>query len=308
MILCCGEALIDMLQRLLPSGERVFLPVSGGAVFNTAIGLGRLGFASGFVSGISSDMFGDQLIESLDQSGVSTKFCVRKDKPCTLAFVKLTDGHAEYSFYDENSAGRLLELSEIPQIPDEVKAMHFGAISLIPEPCGSTYETLMREQSPKRVISFDPNIRPGFIKDPDSHRARMQRMALMSDIIKVSDEDLAWIADNGDGEAMMQQWLNSGTSVVVMTRGAEGALLHTKNGEIAVPPVKAEVVDTVGAGDTFNAGFLGGLEQQGILNKADLASATSDQLLNAGKLAAQVAAITVSRAGANAPWKHELEA
>jgi fructokinase len=308
MILCCGEALIDMLPRQLPDGSNVFLPVSGGAIFNTAIALGRLGFSTGFVSGVSADMFGDQLIESLEQSGVSTKYCVRKDKPSTLAFVKLTNGHAEYSFYDENSAGRLLEYSEIPEIPSDAKAMHFGAISLIPEPCGSTYETLMSQHSPNLVISFDPNIRPSFITDVEAHRDRMERMAAMSDIIKVSDEDLAWIANGADEKGLLQNWLANGCSVVIMTRGAEGASLYTKNGEISVPPVKAEVVDTVGAGDTFNAGFLGGLEEQGILTKSALASASKDQLLNAGNLAAKVAAMTVAKAGSNSPWRSELEA
>lgn len=308
MIFCCGEALIDMLPRQLPDSSPVFLPVSGGAIFNTAIALGRLGYSTGFVSGLSQDMFGDQLVESLEQSGVSTRYCVRKGKPSTLAFVKLTNGHAEYSFYDENSAGRLLEFSDIAEMPIEAKAMHFGAISLIPEPCGTAYESLMQKYASKLLISFDPNIRPGFIKDANAHRARMERMAAMSDIIKVSDEDLAWIANGSDQTAMIDNWLQNNCSVVIMTRGEEGASLYTKTGEVLVPPVKAKVVDTVGAGDTFNAGFLGGLEDLGLLTKAALARASHDKLLKAGKLAAKVAAITVSRAGANPPWKSELEA
>ena len=152
MILCCGEALVDMLPRQLPDGSNVFLPVSGGAIFNTAIALGRLGFSTGFVSGISTDMFGEQLIDSLKQSGVSTDYCVRKKNLSTLAFVKLTNGHAEYLFFDENSAGRLVEFSEIPAMPKEAAAMHFGAISLIPEPCGSAYEVLMKQYATDLVM------------------------------------------------------------------------------------------------------------------------------------------------------------
>ena len=110
MIICCGEALIDMLPRRLGDGSDVFLPVSGGAVFNTAIALGRLGGKAGFVSGISTDMFGEQLIASLEGSGVSTNYCMRSGRNSTLAFVKLTNGQASYSFFDENSAGRMLEI------------------------------------------------------------------------------------------------------------------------------------------------------------------------------------------------------
>ncbi|MGB7287472.1 MAG: carbohydrate kinase [Salaquimonas sp.] len=307
MIICCGEALIDMLPRQLADGSDVYLPVSGGAVFNTAIALGRLGVDTGFVSGISSDLFGKQLIESLEASKVNPNFCVISDYPSTLAFVKLSNGHAEYSFFDENSAGRMLSIDQLPELPENVEAMHLGAISLIPEPCGSAYEALLERGSARSVISLDPNIRPGFIKDVDGHRARIKRMIDKSDIVKVSDEDLEWIEPGADIQHTFDRWLAGGCSVIVLTKGSKGATLYTKFGSIDVTAVKTEVVDTVGAGDTFNAGFLFGLKQAGILSKSALQTASLEQFQKAGQIAAETAAITVSRAGANPPWREEIE-
>lgn len=306
MIICCGEALIDMLPRKLAKGEDVFLPVPGGAIFNTAIALGRLGEEAGFISGISTDMFGEQLIDALKASNVSEQYCVRNDQPTTLAFVKLTDGNAEYSFFDEQSAGRNVTKADLPTLDTNIKALHFGAISLIPEPCGSAYETLLLTQAPSRVISLDPNIRIGFIKDVAKHRARITRMAEASDIIKVSDEDLAWITDGAGEISQVNTWLSGLTSIVIITRGSNGADVYTKNYHFRSPAVETTIIDTVGAGDTFNAGLLAGLRRAEVLEKQKLISIEQDDLEKAVKLANSVASITVSRAGANPPWQHEL--
>ena len=121
MILACGEALIDMLPRRTEAGETAFAPYAGGAVFNTAIALGRLGAPSGFLSGLSTDLFGEILTESLTASKVDSSLAIRSARPTTLAFVKLTDGHATYSFYDENTAGRMLTPDDLPR-PVEIVA------------------------------------------------------------------------------------------------------------------------------------------------------------------------------------------
>jgi fructokinase len=305
MIICCGEALIDMLPREL-DGADVFLPAAGGAIFNTAIGLGRLGEPVGFLCGISSDMFGEQLLDTLKASNVSTDYCVRLDQPTTLAFVKLENGHAKYSFFDENSALRMLSEANLPALPVSCNALHFGAISLIPEPCGSAYETLMAREHKTRVISFDPNIRPSFIKDEAAHRSRMNRMTAQSDIIKVSDEDIEWLAPNTPHEETIKGWLEGATSIVILTKGSEGATAFTKHGEASCGVPKVEVIDTVGAGDTFNSGFLSALNQADLLDKAALHNISNEALEAALELGAKVAAITVSRAGANPPFKSEL--
>ncbi len=305
MILCCGEALIDMLPRALESGEQVYLPVPGGAIFNTAIALGRLGEEAGFFSSLSGDMFGDQLAAALHASKVDTSLCVRSDQPSTLAFVKLTGGHAQYSFFDENSAGRSLSAADLPALPGNVAALHFGAISLIPEPCGSAYETLMADNR-DRVLSLDPNIRPGFIKDGAAHRSRISRMIAMADIVKVSDEDLAWLLDGESDLAIVDEWLRGNTSMVLYTRGAAGVTVCLPGARFDFPARATTVVDTVGAGDTFNAGLLAGLRRQGLLDKKALAGAAIDRLAPAIELATQVAAFTCGRAGANPPWAAEL--
>lgn len=306
MIVCCGEALMDMLPRQLPCGEHVFLPVCGGAVFNTAIALGRLGAATGFVSGISTDMFGEQLMDSLSASRVDNTYCVRSELPTTLAFVRLVDGQARYTFMDENSAGRTLSVDNLPDLPAEVSALHFGAISLIPEPCGTAFETLMKRHHRDKVISLDPNIRPGFISDEASYRARLQRMIAMADIVKVSDEDLNWLAPGVDHALAIKNILRSGPAIVLLTKGAAGVdvFLHSQTFPVRAPRV--DVVDTIGAGDTFNAGFLKGLEEGALLEKDQLRNAGRSELTPAVELAVRVAAVTVSRIGANPPWDYEI--
>ncbi len=306
MILCCGESLIDMLPRQATTGENAFAPHAGGAVFNTAIALGRLGAPVGMFTGLASDFFGELLAETLQSSKVSTQYVHRADAPCTVAFVKLVDGHATYAFYDENTAGRMLSTDALPDLADDVNALFFGGISLVVEPCGATYEALMTREAANRVTMIDPNIRPGFIKDEAAYRARIDRMMGMADIVKLSDEDLAWLMGGEDIDANAAQVLEMGPKLVCITRGKDGASGYTANGRVDVAASTVTVVDTVGAGDTFNAGVLASLEQAGVLSKEGVANLSDEVIANALSLGARSAAITVSRAGANPPWTHEL--
>jgi len=306
MILCCGEALIDMLPRTTTLGEDAYAPYAGGAIFNTAIALGRLGVPAGFFTGLSDDMMGDILRKTLGESGVDYSYCATLSRPTTVAFVKLVDGHATYAFYDENTAGRMITEAELPVLGADCEALHFGAISLIPEPCGSTYEALLAREHEKRVISLDPNIRPGFIRDKDAHMGRIRRMAAMSDIVKFSDEDLAWFGLEGDEDALARHWLHHGAKLVVVTRGAQGAVGYTADHKVTVPSERVTVVDTVGAGDTFDAGVLASLKMQNLLTKQQVAKLSEDQIAKALALGAKAAAVTVSRAGANPPWAKEI--
>lgn len=306
MIVCCGEALIDMLPRETAAGESAFAPYAGGAIFNTAIALGRLGISTGFFTGLSDDMFGDILRETLKAANVDFSPCATLPLHTTLAFVKLVDGHASYAFFDENTAGRMITIDHLPALDDSCEALHFGAISLIPEPCGSTYEALMRRENEKRVISFDPNIRPGFIRDREAHLARMNRMAAMSDIIKFSDEDLAWFGMDGDHDALAAEWLTRGPKLVLITKGAAGAIGYTRGHKVEVAGERVTVVDTVGAGDTFDAGVLASLKLNDRLTKKSVASLDEGAVRDALALGARAAAVTVSRAGANPPWSHEI--
>lgn len=299
MILCCGEALIDMLPRDTTAGEQAFAPHAGGAVFNTAIALGRLGAPAGYFGGLSTDLFGTLLARTLGDSQVNTDLCPRNDKPTTLAFVTLTNGQARYAFYDEMTAHRTLSTDDLPDLSDDVSCLFFGGISLVSEPAADSYAALCARAG-DRVVMLDPNIRPGFVKDEAAYRARLARLVSRADIVKVSDEDLAWLGT--DAAALLE----AGPSLVLMTRGADGVDAMTASETLTVPAETVTVVDTVGAGDTFNAGLLAGLHRDGLLTRAALRGAAVGALQPAVTLGVRAAAITVSRAGANPPWARDL--
>ncbi len=308
MILCCGEALIDMIPVPNGQGDDAFVPHCGGAVFNTAIALGRLGVRTGLLTGMSNDMFGQQLSAALKASNVDTSRVIVSDRPSTLAFVRLVNGHATYSFFDNGSAGRMLMSDDMPKLSDDVSALYFGGISLACEPAADAYAALLEREGDGRAVMIDPNIRPAFIEDEDRYRARLSRIFTKADIVKISDEDLNWI---GPARLSLREKVNSildaGVSLVILTRGDEGAYGYQRDGEaVHVAAMKVDIVDTVGAGDTFNAGVIAKLAELGLLRKDTLANLTADALSTALTHGARVAAVTVSRAGANPPWASEL--
>lgn len=302
MILACGEALIDMLPRQSTDGEDAFAPYPGGAVFNTAIGLGRLGVPTQFLCGMSSDFLGDILRDGLDAAGVDHSPSPKLVAPCTVAFVKLVDGQATYAFYDENSAMRSLDVAP----PVEADAMFFGGISLVGHGCGNTYETLMLREAPARVCMIDPNIRPSFIQDVAAYRARIDRMMAAADIVKLSDDDLHWFEGEGSLADLARGLIDKGTKLVCITEGANGVTGYTAHHAVYVPSQRADVVDTVGAGDTFNAGLLAGLQRANLLNKTAIANISEEDIRAALTVGVKAAAVTVSRAGANPPTAAEI--
>lgn len=306
MILSCGEALIDMLPRVTTAGEEAFAPYAGGAVFNTAIALGRLGAQAGFLTGLSSDLMGDVLRRTLAASNVDVSLSVVSDRPTTLAFVKLTDGHATYAFYDENTAGRMLTPTDMPALTADVRALFIGGIWLAVEPCGTALESFLATSAAGRVTMMDPNVRPSFVADPAAYRARIERMFTQADIVKLSDEDAEWLFGAEPREALVERLRGLGVKVVLVTEGAQGATAYAAGTTVTVAAPRVVVADTVGAGDTFNAGFLAALDRNGHLAKAAVADLPEQALRDALTLGVQAAAVTVSRPGANPPWSHEL--
>jgi fructokinase len=306
MIVCCGEALIDFLPRKTADGQLAYQPFNGGSVYNTAVALGRLGNPTGMFTGLSTDFFGDMLNDGLVASKVSLKYAKQWDKPTTLAFVKLVNGHARYSFVDDNSATRMLTKRDLPTFEKKVEALHFGSISLIPEPCGATLEALLKREAKSRFISFDPNIRASMIQNRRSHLARLNRMIAMADVVKASDEDVIWMTGKDDAKAAARKWLKLGAKLVVITRGAKGVEAFTASHAMTRPAAKVKVADTVGAGDTFMAALLTALRAAKLLNKKKLAAISEDQLSAALAFAARAAAITCSRPGADPPWAKEM--
>lgn len=308
MILCAGEALIDMLPRQTEAHEAAFAPYPGGSVFNTAIALSRLGTQTEFFSGLSTDLFGERLDGVLMANGVGSALAHRNDRPTTLAFVTLTEGQASYAFYDENTAGRMLTEADLPTIPDAAKACFFGGISLAVEPCADAYAALIQQaHAQNRVVMIDPNIRPGFIADEARFRARLDQILAHSDIIKASDEDLRWLLGDHSLPVLAEQLRDKGPSIVLITQGSDGVTAFYGGGDIHVDANKVQVVDTVGAGDTFNAGVLAGLDDAGALNKDKIVSGLDEDTLRAAlTLGVRASAVTVTRAGANPPRRDEL--
>ena len=308
MIVCCGEALVDMIPMVDPKGGQSLKPHAGGAVFNTAIALGRLGVQSNFLSGISTDLFGKMLLNELHKSNVVTDLVIRADRPTTLAFVELKNGQARYVIYDENTAGRMLNSEDLPAIPEAAKAMYFGGISLINEPAADFYLALALSEPKRCVIVADPNIRANYIADEMRYRKRLDQLIACVDILKVSDEDLDWIIPGPQAQIVKANVLRArGPKVVVLTRGSDGACaLYGDDLMVEVPVQKVKVADTVGAGDTFNAGFLANLSQNGFLDRRHLHEIGESELIRALEYGARVAAITVSRLGADPPWEHEI--
>ena len=304
MILCCGEALIDMI----PDEKGAFTPHAGGAVFNTAIGLGRQGVDVGLLSGVSSDMFGQKLVEDLEESSVQTGFLIRSDRPTTLAFVQLVDGKASYAFYDENTAGRMIASKDLPnKLPQEIKALFFGGISLAVEPCANTYLDMLLKNADDRLIMLDPNIRANFVDDEVRYRERLEKFLHHTDILKVSDEDLDWInPSDTDLGTKAAQIIEQGPKLVLVTLGADGAKAFTQKGIVAKASLSpVQVVDTVGAGDAFNAGILTSLTRGGALSKTAMASIADQDLNSVLKFAIAFATDTVTKQGANPAWNFQ---
>ncbi|MEM6372128.1 MAG: carbohydrate kinase [Pseudomonadota bacterium] len=304
MILCCGEALIDMI----PNADGAYVPHVGGAVLNTAVALGRLGVPTGLITGLSSDPFGAMIADHMTASHVSTAHAVRSARNTTLAFVHLEEGQATYTFYDEGTATREIGADDIDPVPAEIEAMFFGGISLCNPPVADSLLTLALAQPDRRLVMADPNIRPSFVSDHDGYRARLNALIARADIIKLSDDDLNWVVP---GTAPLtdkaQSILNMGAAMFLLTEGSDGATAFLSSGrKLRVPAQKATVVDTVGAGDTFNAGCLAALRAADALSPAAIPDLSEETLHSMLTLAARVAAVTVSRAGANPPWASEL--
>lgn len=308
VLLCAGEALIDMVPREIPEGQ-AFLPLPGGAVFNTAIAAARLGVSTRFWYGLSTDMFGEQLRAALVAAGADASLCAPVDRPSTLAFVTLVDGQARYLFLDENTAGRMLTPADLPDLPEEVGVLFFGGISLVNEPVGSAMEALAARTAADgrgRLIMLDPNIRPGFIRDEAAYRARIRRLIGLSHVVKLSDEDLFWLTGPGDLAAQAERVRAMGPRLVLITLGASGARGFGEGLDVAVPGQAVTVADTVGAGDTFNAAFLCALVERALAAPAALAGLSSETLAALLDFATRAAAISVTRAGANPPWRAEM--
>jgi fructokinase len=280
-------------------------------VYNIAVGLGRLEAPVGFFCKISTDYFGDMLVDYLAENGVNTNYCLRQHGPTTLAFVSLPEGNGEprYMFYANDSVDRLLDETELPILPDTVQALHFGSISLVMEPGATALAALMQRESGRRIISLDPNVRPGLIADKAAFRQRFESWVGLVDILRLSQVDFDFLYPGADREQVISRWLEMGISLCILTRGEKGAVGYTAAGATAVATAPTiTVADTVGAGDTFLAATLAHLHQTGKLRQREqLRHLSAAELAVCLTYASRAAAINCARAGANPPYKREME-
>src|SRR3954449_4733453 len=244
VILVAGEALYD----LVPGDGSELRAYPGGGPFNTARTIGRLGEPVAFLGRVSTDRFGQVIHGMLAADGVRLEAVVRTDEPTTLAVADVdAEGVARYHFYlDGTAAIGLTAQAALAALPDGVAALHVGTLGLTVEPVAAAVEAVVERLAGRALVMVDPNIRPSAIEDdPETYRARLARVLARTHVVKVSEEDLAWLGTDARG------LLDAGPSVVLLTRGAEGVLVVTAGGEQAFNAAPAQVVDTIGAGDAF---------------------------------------------------------
>jgi len=290
MIVVCGEALVD-LTPVPVGGEQAYLPRPGGSPYNVATTLGRLGVPVAFLGRLSHDAFGRLLRGHLISSGVDVTYVREGTEPTTLAFVHLAEGsEPEYAFYGEGAADQRLLPDDLPQaFPEDVAALHFGSISLVREPSGSTLELLLRRERATRVISFDPNVRPRFIADAEDYRHRLERWIAGSDIVKASRADISHIYPTDPVDRVAARWRKLGPALVIVTLGREGALGVAASGVTSVPGPTVTSGSTVGAGDAFTAGLLAWLAGRGRLSRPAVGSLPIDDITAALTCANRIA-------------------
>ena len=298
-ILIAGEALTDIVVDA-DGGRREY---PGGSPMNVAVALARLGHDAHLLTAIGEDPRGEAIRAHLDDSGVHlTPSSVGPGRTSTAEAVLDANGAATYTFdlaWDPDPAG----------LPSDLDAVHTSSIAAVMEPGASTLAELLRTARTAATISYDPNARPTLMGEPADVRARIEENIALSDVVKASDEDVTWLYGTDDVEDVVSSWRELGPSLTVLTRGGEGSVAFSESGRVQVAPVPVEVVDTVGAGDTFSAGILDALADKDLLGadrREMLGAIPSDELAAVLRRAARLAAITVSRAGANPPWSREL--
>ena len=293
----CGEVLIDLLP-----GDPERIAVVGGGPANTAKALARLGHDVHFIDGISTDNYGASARDELLADGVKLDLALTSDKPTCLAIVSVApNGGATYEFKIDGTATFDFSLDWLPD-PSRYKpsVLHIGTLVTIIEPGATVLYDWALQVAEFAPIVFDPNIRPSVMGDRDLYEASVEKWAAISSVIKVSDDDLEWLFPGQSVESIAQRWVKDGAALVVVTRGANGLIGFTESGSEEVPGVKVVVEDTVGAGDTVGAIIVEAMVEDGILSLqgAGLKAALSR--------AAQAAAITCSRKGAQPPYAHEI--
>ena len=307
MFLVCGEALMDVFSQAETSTGMTLDARIGGSPFNVAVALARMAQPVGFFGAVSTGFLGERLMRALACEGVDTHTVVRTPAPTTLSLVGLdAQGVPSYAFYGEGGADRQLEVSDLQRIGANLRALHVGSYATVVEPIASTLRALVERERGRAMVAYDPNIRLNVEPRLARWHEQLAWMLPRCHLLKISDEDLALLSPGQSLAAFAASALSRGTQAVIVTRGAQGALAWTANAHAAVSGVPVSVVDTVGAGDTFQAALLTWLAECNALHPTGLAGLTRDEWQAALVFAARAAAITCSRRGADMPRRDEL--
>jgi fructokinase len=295
-ILVAGEALYD----LVAAADGALAGQPGGGPFNAARTIGRLRRPVAFLGRLSSDRLGTTHARMLADDGVDVGCVVHTDDPTTLALASLdAGGAASYRFYSAGTAAAGLAPREaLAALPDGVAALHVGTLGLVLEPLAAATEAVVERLAGTTLVALDPNCRPQAVDDPRAYRARLERVLARSDLVKVSEEDLAWLDPQRRPIAAAHALLERGPRAVLLTRGPAGATALTRGAATDIAAIEVEVADTIGAGDAFGGGVLAWWQSHG-LGSAELAR--RELVVEAARFGALVAARTVARAGASPP-------
>lgn len=310
-VVVAGDAFVDMVCATSPGRPPCYVPHPGGSCLNVATGLARLGVPTSLLARISTDFFGHFVRSALAASGVLDVHLLSTDDLTCLAMAHVLDGVATYSFHSAAAADRGLLPEHLATLPGGADlpagaALHVGSVALVQEPQATTIDSLVRRETGRRLISLDPNVRPSLVADREAYCARMRERMSLVDVVKASDEDIAWLRPGEGAQDVAQSWLAAGAGLVIVTCGADGAWAVTANARARVPAPTVTVVDTVGAGDAFMAGALEWLYRRGRLNRTavdSLDDAGLGEMLTRGAL---IAATTCTRAGADPPFRSDL--
>ena len=301
-VVVAGESLVDIVHRAGGAVDEA----PGGSPANVALTLGRLGRAPILVTRLADDDRGRRVRRWLEHSGVAVD-AVAAPRTSTATAVLDASGAATYTFDLEWDLG-----DDVARLAEDAFAsadlVHVGSVGAVLEPGAGQVAALVRAVHGRAIVTYDPNIRPSLVRDPQAVRARVAELIGIADVVKTSDEDVQWLHPGRDAIEVAREWVIGGPALVVVTRGAEGAVAVTADAEIVVPAVPTDVVDTVGAGDTFMGALIDGL----LSRKADLGARAPgggirpDELEALLRRSAEAAAITVSRPGADPPRREEL--
>jgi fructokinase len=303
LIVVAGESLVDLLVRR--DGGVTATP--GGGPFNVARTLGRLGQPVAFLGRLSTDAFGRLLRARLLADGVDLRLAPTTDDPTLLAVADIgDDGTATYQFHAAGSAAVGLIPADVPAgLPTDTTALHVGTLGLVLEPMALTIAAVIATAPPDVLVMADPNCRPAAITDPAGYRDRLATLFARVDVVKLSTDDLTWLDPDPDAVDAARRVLARGPAVVLLTNGAGPTRIVSRRNVISVAVPAVTVVDTVGAGDAFGAGFLAAWTRAG-RGRAELEDLSA--VSEATRFAIEVGSRTVGRAGADPPTLAELGA